>query len=54
MDELVRGPQIFRSLTTVYGSIPSGVIEQVEDYGEELIEEITYEAATRRRAGRGS
>jgi hypothetical protein len=45
MDELVRGPQILRSLATVYGSIPSGVIEQVEDYGEDLIDEITYGAS---------
>lgn len=45
LDEFVRGPRILQSLATVYGTIPSGVIDQVEEYGDELIDEITYEAS---------
>jgi hypothetical protein len=46
MDELIRGPQILRSLAAVHGSVPSGVIEQVEEYGDDLVDEITADAET--------
>ena len=46
MADLVRGPQILRSLATHYDSIPSRVIERVEEYGDDLVDEITADAET--------